>query len=141
VRAGATLQTAMAFEPVVADGSLRIFEILWHRPSLVDDMLGFSAHQSEPGQSIGDDFRDGKVALPALIAFARSDTEERAFWHRTIEEQDQRVGDIEREISLLRPIARSRLCGYCDRRAIDVSPRDRAACANRRRRLATERRF
>ena len=54
---------------------------------LVDDMLDFSAHQTELGKSIGDDFRDGKVTLPILLAFARGDEEERAFWRRTIEEQ------------------------------------------------------
>src|SRR6201984_1234191 len=31
---------------------------------LVDDMLDFSARETELGKSIGDDFRDGQVALP-----------------------------------------------------------------------------
>src|SRR5437870_5649992 len=47
---------------------------------LVDDMLDFSACQSELGKSIGDDFRDGKVTLPVLLAFDRGDEAERAFW-------------------------------------------------------------
>src|SRR5208283_1686446 len=68
---------------------------------LVDDVLDFSASQSEFGKSIGDDFRDGKVTLPIVIAFARSDEEGRAFWRRTIEEMDQRAGDLERAISLV----------------------------------------
>ncbi len=56
---------------------------------LVDDMLDFSARQAELGKSVGDDFRDGKVTLPILVAFARGDEEERAFWRRTLEEMDQ----------------------------------------------------
>jgi octaprenyl-diphosphate synthase len=68
---------------------------------LVDDMLDFSAHQSALGKSIGDDFRDGKVTLPILIAFARGDEEERVFWRRTIEELDQRSGDLDRAIGLV----------------------------------------
>ena len=68
---------------------------------LVDDMLDFSARQPELGKSVGDDFRDGKVTLPILVAFARGDEEERAFWRRTIEELDQRPGDLEQAIGLV----------------------------------------
>ncbi len=68
---------------------------------LVDDMLDFSAHQSELGKSVGDDFRDGKVTLPILVAFARGDERERAFWRRTIEELDQRPGDLDEAIRLV----------------------------------------
>jgi octaprenyl-diphosphate synthase len=68
---------------------------------LVDDMLDFSAHQAELGKSVGDDFRDGKVTLPILVALARGDEEERAFWHRTLEDMDQQPGDLERAILLV----------------------------------------
>jgi octaprenyl-diphosphate synthase len=68
---------------------------------LIDDMLDFSARQSELGKSVGDDFRDGKTTLPILIAFARGDPEERAFWRRTLEEGDQHPGDLERAIRLV----------------------------------------
>jgi octaprenyl-diphosphate synthase len=68
---------------------------------LVDDMLDFSALPSELGKTVGDDFRDGKVTLPVLLAFARGDEEERAFWQRTIEGLDQRPGDLERAIRLV----------------------------------------
>jgi octaprenyl-diphosphate synthase len=68
---------------------------------LVDDMLDFSAHQGELGKAVGDDFRDGKVTLPVLIAFARGDEAERAFWRRTIEELDQQPGDLDQAIQLV----------------------------------------
>jgi octaprenyl-diphosphate synthase len=68
---------------------------------LVDDMLDFSAHQREFGKTVGDDFHDGKVTLPVLIAFARGDEEERAFWRRTIEELDHRPGDLDQAIRLI----------------------------------------
>ena len=68
---------------------------------LVDDMLDFCARQSGLGKKIGDDFRDGKVTLPILVAFARGDDQERAFWRRTIEELDQRPGDLEQAIHLV----------------------------------------
>ncbi len=68
---------------------------------LVDDMLDFSAHQAELGKSVGDDFRDGKVTLPILVAFARGDDAERGFWRRTIEQMDQRPGDLDHAILLV----------------------------------------
>jgi len=68
---------------------------------LIDDMLDFSARQSELGKSVGDDFRDGKITLPILIALARGDAEERAFWRRTLEKGEQGPGDLERAIRLL----------------------------------------
>jgi octaprenyl-diphosphate synthase len=68
---------------------------------LVDDMLDFCAHQSGLGKNVGDDFRDGKVTLPILVAFARGNDEECAFWRRTIEELDQRPGDLDQAIRLV----------------------------------------
>jgi octaprenyl-diphosphate synthase len=68
---------------------------------LVDDMLDFSAQSAELGKSVGDDFRDGKVTMPVLIAFSRGDDEERRFWRRVIEDLDQRPGDLERAIDLV----------------------------------------
>jgi octaprenyl-diphosphate synthase len=68
---------------------------------LVDDMLDFSARQIELGKSIGDDFRDGKITLPILVAYRRGDDAERVFWHRTLEEMDQRAGDLDRAIELV----------------------------------------
>jgi octaprenyl-diphosphate synthase len=68
---------------------------------LIDDMLDFSARQSELGKSVGDDFRDGKITLPILIAFARGSPEERVFWRRTLEAGEQGPGDLEHAIRLV----------------------------------------
>ncbi len=68
---------------------------------LVDDMLDFSAHPTELGKCVGDDFRDGKITLPIILAWARGDEEERAFWRRTLEQLDQRPEDLERAIHLI----------------------------------------
>ena len=61
---------------------------------LVDDMLDFTARETEFGKAVGDDFRDGKITLPILIAFARGDGEERAFWQRTLEDGEQGPDDL-----------------------------------------------
>jgi len=39
--------------------------------------------------------------LPILLAFARGDEAERAFWRRALEEMDQRPGDLEHAIELI----------------------------------------
>jgi octaprenyl-diphosphate synthase len=68
---------------------------------LIDDMLDFSAREAELGKSVGDDFRDGKITLPIVIAMARGDAEERAFWRRTLETGEQAAGDLERALGIL----------------------------------------
>jgi len=61
---------------------------------LVDDALDYAAEQEKLGKTVGDDFREGKITLPVLIAFHAGDAAEQAFWRRTIEERDQREGDL-----------------------------------------------
>jgi octaprenyl-diphosphate synthase len=68
---------------------------------LVDDMLDFTARQTELGKTVGDDFRDGKMTLPIVIAFARGDSEERAFWRRTVENGEQEPEDLDRAVRIL----------------------------------------
>src|SRR6195256_182467 len=68
---------------------------------LIDDMLDFAARPTEFGKSVGDDFRDGKITLPILIAFARGDAEERAFWRRTLEQGEQGADDLDRALRLV----------------------------------------
>jgi octaprenyl-diphosphate synthase len=65
---------------------------------IVDDVLDYSAAQARLGKSIGDDFRDGKVTLPVVLAYARSDEPTRAWWRRCLEDQEQSEGDLERAI-------------------------------------------
>src|SRR6185437_5771752 len=47
---------------------------------LVDDMLDYSAKEAELGKAVGDDFRDGKITLPVVLAFERGAEAERRFW-------------------------------------------------------------
>ncbi|HYL32642.1 MAG TPA: polyprenyl synthetase family protein [Stellaceae bacterium] len=68
---------------------------------LVDDMLDYSARQAELGKTVGDDFRDGKITLPVVLALKAADDGERAFWRRTLEAGEQRDGDLEHAITLM----------------------------------------
>ncbi len=60
---------------------------------LIDDVLDYSAKQADLGKSIGDDFKEGKVTLPIILAWAKADDNERQFWTRTIGKLDQKDGD------------------------------------------------
>ncbi len=68
---------------------------------LVDDVLDYSAKQAKLGKTVGDDFREGKITLPIVLAFRRGNDEERTFWRRTMEELDQQDGDLERAQQLM----------------------------------------
>ncbi len=96
---------------------------------LVDDVLDYSALQAKLGKAIGDDFREGKLTLPVVLAFARGDEEERSFWRRTIEDLDQRDGDLEHAIALLNrhgalaeTIERARFYGRQAQAALEPCP-------------------
>ena len=68
---------------------------------LVDDALDYGGAGASLGKAVGDDFRDGKVTMPAVLAFARGDERERGFWRRTLEDRRQSDGDLERAIDLV----------------------------------------
>lgn len=96
---------------------------------LADDVLDYMAAQETLGKSVGDDFREGKVTLPAIIAFARGDEPERAFWRRTLEDMEQREGDLDHAIALAAKhgavtdtLARAREYGNRARAALSVFP-------------------
>ncbi|MEM8915407.1 MAG: polyprenyl synthetase family protein, partial [Pseudomonadota bacterium] len=93
---------------------------------LVDDVLDYSAAQAQLGKSIGDDFREGKVTLPVVLAYAQGSERERAFWQRTLEEQKVEDGDLDeaqdiltRHAALDQAIARARDYGDRARQALN----------------------
>jgi len=47
---------------------------------LVDDAIDYVSDADTMGKDAGDDFRDGKVTLPVILAYARGDEAQRAFW-------------------------------------------------------------
>lgn len=51
---------------------------------LVDDAIDYSSDEKTMGKDAGDDFRDGKVTLPVILAYARGNEEEKHFWRQAI---------------------------------------------------------
>ncbi|HYN38803.1 MAG TPA: polyprenyl synthetase family protein [Rhodospirillales bacterium] len=68
---------------------------------LIDDVLDYSAKQATLGKTIGDDFREGKMTLPVVLALRRGDATEREFWRRTVEDLEQDGDDLGRAIAIL----------------------------------------
>ncbi|WP_439814626.1 polyprenyl synthetase family protein [Zavarzinia sp. CC-PAN008] len=68
---------------------------------LVDDALDYAARQASLGKTIGDDFREGKMTLPVVLAFRRGTDEERAFWRRALEQGEQDDGALAHAMALL----------------------------------------
>ena len=68
---------------------------------LVDDALDYTGRQALLGKSVGDDFREGKITLPVVLAYRRGDAEERRFWKRTIEDCDQVDEDLAHAVTLM----------------------------------------
>lgn len=67
---------------------------------IVDDLLDYWG-TTATGKNIGDDFRERKLTLPLIKAYAKANDEERAFWKRVIEKGDQTAGDLEHALVLL----------------------------------------
>ncbi len=91
---------------------------------LTDDVIDYASDAATMGKGVGDDFRDGKMTLPVILAYARGSEAERAFWRSAM--AGERVGDddLAQAIALLRStdalsdtIERARQYG---RRAIDA---------------------
>ena len=69
---------------------------------IADDVLDYGADQKTLGKTIGDDFREGKMTAPVLIALERASDEESAFWERTFAKKDQKDGDLKTAQEILR---------------------------------------
>ena len=69
---------------------------------MADDLLDLDGDAAVTGKNVGDDFRERKLTLPIIKTVAAATAEERTFWVRTIEKGDQRDGDLEEALRLIR---------------------------------------
>jgi octaprenyl-diphosphate synthase len=68
---------------------------------LVDDALDYGGKAAKLGKNVGDDFREGKITLPVVLAFRRGSETERDFWTRTLQAGEIKDGDLEHAIGLM----------------------------------------
>lgn len=69
---------------------------------LIDDALDYGGTSSKLGKNVGDDFREGKITLPLVLAYRRGTDTERTFWRRAIEQGESDDAQLERAIELLK---------------------------------------
>jgi octaprenyl-diphosphate synthase len=69
---------------------------------LIDDALDYAADQQRLGKTVGDDFREGKITLPVILAYSASSQEEKVFWIRTLAERQQHPDDLDVARTLMR---------------------------------------
>ena len=69
---------------------------------LVDDAIDYDSDAAEMGKGKGDDFREGKMTLPVILAYARGNAEERQFWQDAIAGFRNEADDLSHAIELIR---------------------------------------
>jgi octaprenyl-diphosphate synthase len=100
---------------------------------LVDDAIDYVSDAATMGKDSGDDFRDGKVTLPVILAYARGDESARKFWQRAMTGRANGEAELQEGTARLNDtgaiadtMARARLYGS---RAIDALARLPAGAA------------
>ena len=91
---------------------------------LVDDAIDYTSDVATSGKGLGDDFREGKMTLPIILAFARGSEEDRKFWRAAVSGERVSDEDLAQAVSILRSsgaiadtLERARLYA---RRAVDA---------------------
>ena len=128
--AACRIGAVVAERPRVEEEALETFGMnLGIAFQLIDDVLDYSAKQATLGKSIGDDFKEGKISLPVVLAFRRGTEDERVFWRRTLEDLVQNDGDLARAIDLMErhdalmdTVERARHYGAIARDALGIFP-------------------
>ena len=69
---------------------------------LSDDVIDYASDTATMGKGVGDDFRDGKMTLPVILAYARGNDDDRAFWRSAIGGSQASDDDLQRAIRLLK---------------------------------------
>ncbi|ANL26777.1 octaprenyl-diphosphate synthase [Rhizobium phaseoli] len=68
---------------------------------LVDDALDYGGKAADLGKNVGDDFREGKITLPVILAYRRGTEDERAFWRDAIEAGNSSDANLEKALGLI----------------------------------------
>jgi octaprenyl-diphosphate synthase len=69
---------------------------------LTDDLIDYASDAATMGKGVGDDFRDGKMTLPVILAFARGSDADRSFWREAMSGGRVSDSDLAHAIRLLR---------------------------------------
>ncbi len=108
-KTAALFAAACEVGPLISDGDKNAAQIMCEYGmnlgiafQIADDLLDFSAAQEKLGKTVGDDFREGKMTAPIIIALQNATAEEREFWIRTLVKREQNDSDLVRAQSILK---------------------------------------
>lgn len=100
---------------------------------LVDDAIDYTSDAGTMGKDAGDDFREGKMTLPVILAHARGDAEARQFWKDAVEGRRSSDADLAIALEHMREtravedtVARARHYGQRAIDALGIFPASRA---------------
>ena len=101
--AAAEVSPALAGRPAEEQAALRAYgRNLGVAFQLVDDALDYGGDSERLGKSVGDDFREGKITLPVILAFRRGSDSERAFWQKALVEGHSDEQNLAHAVSLIK---------------------------------------
>ena len=69
---------------------------------LIDDAIDYSSTNNSLGKNIGDDFKEGKITLPIILSYIRSNKKEKEFWDKTIVNLNQNKDDLNKAINIMK---------------------------------------
>lgn len=128
--AAAEVGAAIAQRPAAEQAALKSFgRNLGIAFQLVDDALDYAGDSERLGKSVGDDFREGKITLPVILAYRRGKDTERAFWRDALvegkngdSELAQAIGLLKRHTAIEATLERARTYGAMARDALAIFP-------------------
>lgn len=96
---------------------------------LIDDALDYGGSKADLGKNVGDDFHEGKITLPVLLAYRRGSDGEREFWRGAMESDSADAEALAHAMQLLAKhgaiadtVARARHYGEIARDALAPLP-------------------
>ena len=128
--AAAEVGPALAGRPAEEQNALRSYgRNLGIAFQLVDDALDYGGDSKQLGKAVGDDFREGKITLPVILAYRRGSESERTFWRDTLaggqtsdEHLLQAIALIKKHKAIEATLERARSYGAIARDALAIFP-------------------
>ena len=68
---------------------------------LIDDAIDYSSNSKTMGKNIGDDFKEGKITLPIILAYGRSNNKEKKFLQNVITKPNENQNNFKLTKELL----------------------------------------
>ncbi len=128
--AAAEVGPALAGRPAEEQNALKSYgRNLGIAFQLVDDALDYAGDTKQLGKAVGDDFREGKITLPVILAYRRGGDGERAFWRDALVDGQTSDANLAHAIALIKKhkaieatLERARSYGAMARDALAIFP-------------------